>query len=63
MKEAKNLTREEIIKALKQCADEDVDCKGCPLYISQFGIERPTGYCFNALKLRAAELLEKASYE
>lgn len=59
MKNAKDLTREETIKALRVCSTAGGSCKGCPLHDEHdeyfFGDCSPTD-----LLIRAAEILETA---
>lgn len=59
MKQAKDLTREELIKALRMCCTEGGICNGCPLHDEHS--EDPFGGCSpNSLMSRAAEILEKS---
>lgn len=55
MKQAKDLTREEVIKALRVCSTAGMSCKLCPLY----DFVRPGVRCFDDLMAHAAEILEK----
>lgn len=59
MKNAKDLTREETIKALRVCSTAGVSCTLCPLH----DLVRPGIRCFDDLMAHAAELLGEASYE
>lgn len=56
MKEAKDLTREETIKALRNCSTAGESCKLCPLH----DFVRPGLRCFDDLMAHAAEILETA---
>lgn len=59
MKQAKDLTREETIKALRLCSTAGERCKLCPLC----DLFPPGVRCFDDLMAHAAELLGEASYE
>ncbi|MBR2582167.1 MAG: hypothetical protein IKD61_02105 [Oscillospiraceae bacterium] len=56
MKNAKDLTREETIKALLVCSTVGGRCKQCPLH----DFVRPGLRCFDDLMAHAAEILETA---
>lgn len=54
MKQAKDLTREETIKTLRNCSTAGGSCKLCPLR----DLVRPGFRCFDDLMSHAAEILE-----
>lgn len=59
MKQAKDLTREETIKALRVCSTIGGTCEGCPLHDEHD--EYPFGGCEPGFLLRhAADILETA---
>ena len=49
---------EEIVKSLRDCSADEMDCKNC---VAEWG--RKYGYCFNMLRLYAADRLEKLEAE
>ena len=49
---------EEIVKSLRDCSADEMDCKNC---VAEWG--RKYGYCFNMLRLYAADRLEKLETE
>ncbi len=57
MKNAKDLTREETIKALRVCGTYGGKCEACPLYVSP---PDDSPYCYNKLLAHAADILETA---
>lgn len=59
MKQAKDLTREETIKALRLCSTARSGCELCPLRDHVHSWAR----CYDNLMAHAAELLGEASYE
>ena len=59
MKQAKDLTREETIKALRVCSTMGGTCEGCPLHDGHS--EDPFGDCSPGdLLIHAADILETA---
>ena len=58
MKQAKDLTRKETIKALRVCSTEGGTCEGCPLH-DEHDVDPFGGCAPGSLMSRAAELLEK----
>ena len=53
-----NPKTEEIVKSLRGCSADVMDCKNC---VAEWG--RKYGYCFNSLRLYAADRLEKLETE
>lgn len=51
-------TTEEIVKSLRGCSADVMDCKNC---VAEWG--RKYGYCFNSLRLYAADRLEELEKE
>ena len=53
-----NPKTEEIVKSLRGCSADEMDCKNC---VAEWG--RKFGYCFNTLRLYAADRLEAPEAE
>lgn len=53
-----NPKTEEIVKSLRGCSADEMDCKNC---VAEWG--RKYGYCFNSLRLYAADRLEELEKE
>ena len=53
-----NSKTEEIVKSLRGCSADEMDCKNC---VAEWG--RKYGYCFNSLRLYAADRLEELEKE
>ena len=53
-----NSKTEEIVKSLRGCSADEMDCKNC---VAEWG--RKYGYCFNSLRLYAADCLEAMEAE
>ena len=53
-----NSKTEEIVKSLRGCSADVMDCKNC---VAEWG--RKYGYCFNSLRLYAADRLEELETE
>lgn len=53
-----NSKTEEIVKSLRGCSADVMDCKNC---VAEWG--RKYGYCFNMLRLYAADRLEELETE
>ena len=49
-----NPKTEEIVKSLRGCSADEMDCKNC---VAEWG--RKYGYCFNTLRLYAADRIEE----
>lgn len=50
------MTRSEIIKALRICADPHVNCTDCPMF-GEISAKSPT--CYNKLNVLAADMLSE----
>ena len=53
-----NPKTEEIVTSLSGCSADEMDCKNC---VAEWG--RKYGYCFNTLRLYAADLIEQLQQE
>ena len=57
-KQEPELNAEELVTALRNCASDE--CKNCPCW---FPLSKSDIYCYNRLKKKAADMLEKLAAE